>query len=58
MGINGNKMIAVECGGSKTAKLQHIRYMVDELYVLPYGETKPFLWVEGVEVCRFCGHTS
>jgi len=56
VGISGDKIIAIECGGSLERKLRHIVGRVDKLYILPYGATKPFLWDGHSQVCQFCGH--
>ena len=54
--LNGRK-IAVECGGSLMRKLGVLQGLVDEVYILPYGEEKPFLWNSNIVVCLHCGHS-
>lgn len=56
LGVKGGKRIAVECGGSLMSKLGRAVSFVDELYILPWGETKPFLWNHGMRICPHCGH--
>ena len=54
VGRLNNEKIAVECGGSLT--LEGKFEFVDKLFILPYGESVPFLWERGTQVCRTCGH--
>ena len=56
LGIKGGERIAVECGGSLMSKLGRAVSLVDILYILPLGETKPFLWHYGRRICDHCGH--
>lgn len=49
-------LIAVECGGSQRRKLRRMREMVDAIYILPYNERLPYLWLEDIYVCSRCGH--
>lgn len=53
---NENKKIIVECGGSKTIKLDSLIKLFDEVWVLPYGEATPYQWKEGMVLCQNCGH--
>jgi len=50
------KTIALECGGSSPKKLLKLYDWADQVYILPYGETKPFLWQPNIKICRTCGH--
>lgn len=56
VGHAGNKKIAVECGGSRSTKLDNLLGLFNEVWVLPYGETTPFQWHEGMVICQGCGH--
>jgi len=50
------KKIALECGGSSPKKLIKLYGWADRIYILPYGETRPFLWQPNIKICRTCGH--
>ena len=50
------KKIALECGGSIPKKLRKLYKWADQVYILPYGETEPFLWQPNIKICRTCGH--
>jgi len=56
LGTKDGQKIAVECGGSWPAKLSKLAALVSLVYVLPYGEIKPFLWHHGIVICHTCGH--
>lgn len=51
-----HKKIAVECGGSKIGKLNELLGLFNEVWVFPYGNTKPYLWDESMIICQNCGH--
>ncbi len=51
-----NKPTIIECGGSLRRKLLKAKGFVNEIYILPYGETKPFIWNEDIIICNNCGH--
>jgi len=57
VGRNGNKKIAIECGGSKPIKLNNLLGLFNEVWVFPYGDTMPLQWREGMNICQNCGHT-
>ena len=54
VGMLKGRVIGVECGGSRTLRAKS--KIIDELYVLPYGESFPFLWSKRADVCARCGH--
>lgn len=56
IGFKNGMKIAVECGGSKGKKLSKLADYVDEIYILPYGESEVYQWQNDVEVCVNCGH--
>jgi len=56
VGTKDNKYIAVECGGSTLNKLIKATQFIDFIYILPFHETKPFLWHEHMDTCPRCGH--
>ena len=56
VGRDGHKKIAVECGGSKSEKLDALLGVFNEVWVLPYAEVAPFRWQEGIAICQNCGH--
>ena len=51
-------LIAVECGGVARTKLLRMSQLseISEIYILPYGETKPYKWKRSIRVCKECGH--
>jgi len=53
VGMLDGQMIAIECGSSK--RLKERSYLVDKLYILPYGENIPFLWDKSIKLCSSCG---
>lgn len=56
VGRFNNKKIALECGGSQSTKLDNLLGLFNEVWVLPYGMTKPFQWHQGMSACQNCGH--
>lgn len=56
VGFRDGEAIAVECGGSTEQRLRSIVDIVSELYVLPYGETKPYRYKKHTNLCPYCGH--
>ncbi len=57
IGFINEKALVVECGGNKDKHLSAVSNKVDELYLLPYGETQPYRYKENMKVCYHCGHT-
>lgn len=53
---NDGRRIAIECGGSNEYHLRVILGTVDELYILPYGQTEVFRWNANINICKLCGH--
>lgn len=50
------EIIAVECGGSHIKKLQRMKQIATQIYILPYGSDTPYLWSTDVNICSKCGH--
>lgn len=46
----------VECGGSSNYKLVKASKLIDFVYILPYGESIPYIWNNNFSVCHSCGH--
>ena len=56
VGRDGSKKVVVECGGSKSSKLDTLLGLFDEVWVLPYGAKTPYQWETGKDICQNCGH--
>jgi len=56
VGRNGNEKIAIECGGSKSTKLDNLLGLFNEVWVWPYGDIVPYKWIAGNDICQNCGH--
>ena len=56
VGRKEGKKVVMECGGSKSIKLDNLLGEFNEVWVLPYGEAEPFQWKMGMELCQNCGH--
>ena len=48
--------VALECGGSNCGKLDEMLGFFTAVWILPYGESEPYKWREGLSLCVNCGH--
>ena len=58
VGSKDGSLIVVECGGVARTKLLRLNQLAEVagIYVMPYGETKPYKWNRSIRVCKECGH--
>jgi len=57
-GIKQRRTWIVECGGSTNRKLKLALQLVDRVYILPHGETEPYLFsIDDLPICPSCGHS-
>lgn len=56
-GILQDETAIVECGGSSQLKLIKASAIVKKIYILPYGENKPYPWNNSILICHNCGHS-
>ncbi len=58
IGYKDGNRIVVECGGSRTKKLELVYKTVDLLYILPHGCNQPYLYQPEINVCHICGNNT